>query len=157
MTKSIDIFVDSRTPLEDFVNKLESLLGITLRRAHDNGDIWYEFKDQHIVLTVGTHEYENSYNINFQDYPYDIEVRALNIQTEEERKKWRDDFARSVFKKLKETNSYHLMMIENLGVKLEEFDPKLKSTLLTHNYTQVPRQPFGGISHEPRLWNDPTM
>ena len=51
-------------------------------------------------------------------------MRALNIQTEEERKRWRDDFARSVFKKLKEANNYRLMMVENLGVKLGEFDPK---------------------------------
>jgi hypothetical protein len=107
------------------------------------------------VLTVGTHEFENSHNMNFQDYRYDIEVRALNIQTEEERKKWRDDFAHAVFKKLKETNSYRLMMIENLGVKLEEFDPK--PPLRTHNYTQASRQPFGGISHEPRLRNDSTI
>jgi hypothetical protein len=155
MAKSIDIFVDSCAPLEDFVNELESLLGITFQRVYDNGETWHEFKDQHIVLTVGTHEYENSHNMNFQDYHYDIEVRALNIQTEEERKKWRDDFAHSVFKKLKETNNYRLMMIENLGVKLEEFDPK--PPLLTHNYTKVPRQPFGGISHEPRLWNDSTI
>ncbi len=155
MAKSIDIFVDSRAPLEDFVNELESLLGITLQRFCDNGEIWYEFKNQHIVLTVGTHEYENSHNMSFQDYHYDIEVRALNIQTEEERKKWRDDFAYAVFKKLKNTNSYRLMMIENLGVNLEEFDPK--PPLRTHNYTQVSKQPFGGISHEPHFWNDSTI
>ncbi len=155
MAKSIDIFVDTRAPLEDFVSELESLLGITFQRVSDNGEIWYEFKDKHIVLTVGTHEYENSRNMNFKDYRYDIEMRALNIQTEEKRKKWRDDFAHSVFKKLKETNNYRLMMVENLGVKLEEFDPK--PPLLTHNYTQVSRPPFGGISHEPRLWNDSTI
>ena len=155
MANSIDIFVDSRAPLEDFVSQLESLLGITFQRVYDNGEIWYEFKDQHIVLTVGTHEYENSRNMNFQDYHYDIEVRALNIQTEKERKKWRDDVAHSVFRKLKETNSYHLMMIENLGVKLDEFAPK--TPLPTHNYTQVSRQPLGGISHETHLWSDSTI
>lgn len=149
MAKSIEIFVDSRAPLEDFVNELESLLGIALQRAYDNGETWYEFKDQHIALTAGTHEYENSRKMNFEDYRYDIEVRALNIQTEEERKQWRDNFAYSVFKKLKETNNYCLMMVENLGVKLEEFDPK--PPLRAHNYTQVSRQPFGGISHESRL------
>jgi hypothetical protein len=149
MAKSIDIFVDSQGSLEDFVSELESLLGITFRRVHNDGEIWYEFKDKYIVLTVGTHEYENSRNLNFENYPYDIEVRALNIQTEEERKKQRDDFASSVFKQLKETNNYRLMMIENLGVKLEEFDPK--PPLRTHNVTQVSRQGFGGVSHEVSL------
>ena len=89
MAKSIVIFIDSRAPLDSFVNGLESLLGNTFQRVHDNGEIWYEFKDQHIVLTVGTHEYENSRNMNFQGYRYDMEVRALNVQTEEERKQWR--------------------------------------------------------------------
>jgi hypothetical protein len=69
-----------------------------------------------------------------------IEVKALNVQTEEERNIWRDDFASSVFKKLKETNNYRLMMVENLGMKLEEFDSK--PTLFTRNYTQISRQPF---------------
>ena len=143
MARSIDIFVDARTPLEEFVRELESLLGITLRRIFDNGEIWYEFKDKHVVLTVGTHEYENSGDMNFRDYCYDVEVRALNIQTEEERKRWRDDFARSVFEKLREANGYRLIIVENLGVKLGEFDPK--PTLLTHHSTQVSRQPFGGV------------
>jgi len=87
------------------VSELESLLGITFQRVYDHGEIWYEFKDKRVVLTIGTHEYENSCNMNFQDYHYDIEVRALNIQTEEERKKWRDEFAHSIFRKLKEANT----------------------------------------------------
>jgi len=142
MAHNIDIFVDARTPLENFVSGLESLLGMTFQRVCDNGEIWYEFKDQHTVLTVGTHEYENSHNMRFTDYRYDIEVRALNIQTEEERKEWCDDFAHFVFKKLKETNQYRLMMVENLGTKLEEFNPK--TPLRMHNYTQSSIQPFGG-------------
>lgn len=51
--------------------------------------------------------------MNFEDYRYDTELRALNIQTQEERKQWRNDFAYTVFKKLKETNKYRLMMIGN--------------------------------------------
>jgi hypothetical protein len=125
MAKSIDIFVGSQIPLEDFVRELESLLEIRLQLVSSSGEKWYEFRDTHIVLTVGTHEYENSRDIDFEDYRYDIKVRALNIQTEEERKKWRDDFAHHAFEKLKKMNRYRLMMIENLGVKLATYSPKL--------------------------------
>ncbi len=81
MAKSIDIFVDSRAPLEDFVNELESLLGITFQRVCDNGEIWHEFKDQHIVLTVGTHKYENRRVITTSRSSYPLMTMLLMRQT----------------------------------------------------------------------------
>jgi len=123
MSTSIEIFVDSHAPLEDFALEIESLLGIPLERFSDEWETWYEFGDEHITLMVIAHEYENSQNIHFEDYRYDIEVRALNTQTEAECEKWRGDSARSIFQKLKELNKYPLMMVEDLGVKLDQFDP----------------------------------
>ena len=66
-----------------------------------------------------------------------------------------EDHAYSVFNKLKETNKYRLMMVENLGVKLAEFEPK--PPLRPQNHTQVSSYPFGGIAHDPRLWNDSNL
>ncbi|HVB76147.1 MAG TPA: hypothetical protein VNE38_21580, partial [Ktedonobacteraceae bacterium] len=62
--------------------------------------------------------------MNFEDYNYDISVRALNLESEEKRKQWRERFAFEIFEKLKATDKYDLMMIENIQIKLAEFHPK---------------------------------
>src|SRR5437879_5303687 len=106
MARSIHIFVDSDMPLEDFIRETESLLGIKLQPVFEGGETWYEFRNSQVVLSIGSHEYENDRDMNFENFRYDIEVRALNINTEEERKKWREDFALLIFNKLKGTNKY---------------------------------------------------
>jgi len=53
-----------------------------------------------------------------------MEVRAFNTQTEEEDKKWRDDFARHVFAKLKKTKSSSLMLVDDLQSLMDEDTPE---------------------------------
>jgi hypothetical protein len=85
------------------VKDIESLLAIKLQRITDGEDTFYEFRDPRIVLTVGTHDFDNDRDMHFADYRYHVSVRALNISTEEERQRWRDAFARFVFQRLRET------------------------------------------------------
>jgi hypothetical protein len=122
--RSIDIFAESEVPLEDFVKDIEKLLEIKLQRISDGEEIVYEFRDPRVVFTVGTHDLANDREMNFEDYRYHLSARALNISTEEERKKWRDEFARVIFQKLKTTQNYHLMLVEDIQVKLAEFHPE---------------------------------
>ncbi len=124
MSRSIDIFADAKAPLGIFMREIETVLGFKLQRVDEGGETWYEFRNPRIVLTVGEHDFETDRDMNFADYRYNLSVRALNINTEKERKQWREEFARAVFEKLKATRRYPLMMVENLGVKLDEFRPE---------------------------------
>ncbi|MCH8291886.1 hypothetical protein IH992_12395 [Candidatus Poribacteria bacterium] len=124
MPKNVDIFVGSEAPIKTFVKEMETLLGIKLHAISDGEEIFYEFRDPQIVLTVGTHDFVNDRDMNFEDYRYDLSVRALNVSTEEHRKKWRDKFVRFVFQKLKASHKYQLMLVEDIQVKLEAFCPK---------------------------------
>ena len=124
MPRSIDIFVESEVSLEDFVQDIEKLLEIKLQRISNGEEIFYEFRDPRVVFTVGTHDLVNDREMNFEDYRYHLSARALNISTEEERQKWRDEFARDIFQKLKTTQNYHLMLVEDIQVKLAEFHPE---------------------------------
>jgi hypothetical protein len=122
--RSVDIFAESEVSLEDFVQDIEKLLGIKLQRISEGEEIFYEFRDPHVVFTVGTHDLANDRDMNFEDYRYHLSARALNISTEEERKKWRDEFARVIFQKLKTTQNYHLILVEDTQVKVAEFHPE---------------------------------
>ncbi|HLP87532.1 MAG TPA: hypothetical protein VK184_02860 [Nostocaceae cyanobacterium] len=123
MSRSLDIFVESKTEIETFVEQIEFLLGIKLKLIHDENESWYEYQNSTINLTLGTHEFENDKNMNFEDYDYYISIRSLNIETEEKREKWRNDFAQNIFNKLKETQKYQIMLVDDLQKKLEGFSP----------------------------------
>lgn len=123
MSKSLDIFVKPKTEMENFIKQIEFLLGIKLRLIYDENENWYEYQNSTINLTLGTHEFENDKNMNFEDYDYYISIRSLNIEMEEKREKWRNDFAQNIFNKLKETQKYQIMLVDDLQKKLEEFSP----------------------------------
>ena len=124
MSKSMDIWVASEVPITVFVKEIEKLLGIQLQRISDGKETFYEFRQPQTVLTVGTHDLVNDRDVNFEDYHYHLSVRARNINTEEDRKKWRDEFARFVFQKLKASQKYPLMLVEDIQVKLQTFCPE---------------------------------
>lgn len=125
MADHIDIFIDpySNLSLEDFVQTLKALLHVDFERATHGSEVWYEFRDAYVVVTVGEHDYEDDRNLTFRDYRFDIEVRALNIKTEAERKEWRDGRSYSLFERLKDTRQFSLLLVENLNTKLKEFQP----------------------------------
>jgi hypothetical protein len=125
MADYVYVFVRAEADLADFAKELEQLLGIDLRRESDDYGTWYEFINPRAAVTLGEHEFINDRDLKFEDYRYDIQVRALRIKTDDpnEPLRRRDEFARSVFEKLKATRKYPLMLVDNLQTKLEEFHP----------------------------------
>ncbi|MEZ2279013.1 MAG: hypothetical protein ACBR12_19090 [Microcoleus sp.] len=126
MSRTLDIFVDFPQELEHLIKELEFILALKLELVSDGIDHWYEFHNSTITLTVGKHDFENDRDIKFEEYPYNLSIRALNISNELDRNKWRDEFASYVLHKLKATESYRLMLVDDLQVKLEEFAPLVK-------------------------------
>ncbi len=126
MSRTLDIFLGFPQGLEHLIKELEFILALKFELISDGTDNWYEFHNSTITLTVGKHDFENDRDIKFEEYPYNLSIRALNISNEFDRQKWCDDFASYVFQKLKTTESYRLMLVDDLQVKLEEFAPLVK-------------------------------
>jgi hypothetical protein len=128
MAQRLGIFVDTSDSLAAFVRELELLLGIEFQMASADDEIWYQFADPTIVLTVGEHPFENDHDLNFEDYRYDISVRPINYTTPEEWRARREDAAYSIFHKLMATQKYPLLLVDNLQIKLAEFVPAQVAT-----------------------------
>ena len=126
MSHTLDIFLDFPQGLEHLIKELELILALKFELVSDGTDNWHEFRNSTITLTIGKHDFENDRDIKFEEYPYNLSIRALNISNELDRQKWRDDFASYVFQKLKATENYRLMLVDDLQVKLEEFAPLVK-------------------------------
>ena len=126
MSRTLDIFLEFPQEIEQLVKELEFILAIKFDLFSDGTDNWYEFRNSTISLTLGKHDFENDRNIKFEEYPYNLSIRALNISNELERQKWCDDLASYVFQKLKATERYRLMLVDDLQVQLEEFAPVVK-------------------------------
>lgn len=126
MSRTLDVFVDFPQKIEYLIKELELILDMKFEIFSDGTENWYEFRNSTITLTIGKHDFENDRDIKFEEYPYNLSIRALNISNEFERKKWCDDFASYVFQKLKATERYRLILVDNLQVQLEEFVPVVK-------------------------------
>jgi len=126
MSRTLDIFVDFPHKIEYLIKELELILALKFELVSDGTDNWYEFRNSTITLTIGKHDFENDRDIKFEEYPYNLSIRALNISTEFDRQNWCNDFASYVFQKLKATERYRLMLVDDLQVQLEEFVPVVK-------------------------------
>jgi hypothetical protein len=126
MSRTLDIFVDFPQEIEYLIKELELILALKFELVSDGIDNWYEFRNSTITLTIGKHDFENDQDINFEEYHYNLSIRSLNISNELDRQKWCDDFASYVFQKLKSTERYRLMLVDDLQVQLEEFVPVVK-------------------------------
>ena len=126
MSRTLDIFIEFPQEIEHLIKELELILALKFELFSDGNENWYEFRNSTITLTVGKHDFENDQDINFEEYPYNLSIRSLNISNELDRQKWRNDFASYVFQKLKATERYRLMLVDDLQVKLEEFAPLVK-------------------------------
>lgn len=86
-------------------------------------------------LLLWKHDFEDDRKIKVEESPYNLSIRVQNISIKFERKKWCDDFASYFFQKLKATERYRLMLVDDLQVKLEEFVSLMKVwlTIITDN------------------------
>ena len=124
MARSMDIFVESAAPLKIFAKEIGTLLGVEFQAISDDTEVYYEFQNSHIIFTVGTHNFVNDRDMNFEDYHYHLSVWALNIGDGVDSNRWRDEFVRKVFEKLKATRRYPLMLVEDIQMKVEAFCPE---------------------------------
>jgi hypothetical protein len=123
MSQSLDIFVNSDELLVTLVQELESLLGIQFQLRSRQDESWYEAATPNLVLTLGEHEFENDRELNFEDYRYAISLRPIRYKTEVQWHQIRNEAAQRIFQALKAMNKYHLMLVDDVQVKLAEFHP----------------------------------
>ncbi len=123
MARTLDIFIASDILVETLRKEITSILNIKLQPRSDGAETFFEFRDAQVVLTLGTHDLENDRDIHFEDYRYQLSVRARNIKNEVQRRKWCEEFAYSAYRKLKATGKYRLMLVDDIQVKLAAFSP----------------------------------
>src|SRR5437588_381969 len=117
MSRSADIFVGTDESLEVLNRDLGSILAKSLEPRASGEESWYEFSDEHAILTLGRHDFVNDRDMPFGQYPYHIGIRAVGAQNEDERTAWRDALANQIFKRLKATKRYRLLLVEDVQVK----------------------------------------
>ena len=119
MSSSVSVFVNASEGLDSFAKTMSNLLELPLRPDIDGyGRPCYIHRDESLEITVGTHDLENDRDILFDLYRYQIDIRSF--QRDEAAQ---EQYARSVFQKLKETTKYALMLVYDVQRKLDQYDP----------------------------------
>lgn len=125
MARRLHIFVDSELNLEDFAKRVSELSGLELQLVADQYERWYEAQTPQFLLDLGDHSFDNDKDMNFENYRYDIRIKPLNITKEEDWQKSLETIVCPIYEKLKATDQYSLMLVDDLQAKLDEFKPPL--------------------------------
>jgi hypothetical protein len=95
------------------------LLGFGLKPATDGWEqACYVHVDESVDIRLGYHSLDNDRDMFFERYRYQIDIHSL-----QEDKVVQEQFGRSAFQKLKWTQKYALLLVYDLQVKLDEYDP----------------------------------
>lgn len=121
MSKTLDIFVNTSKNLQEFAQDVASRLNIVLTPHATDDEVWYEYQNERVILTLGEHSFENDRDMLFENYRYHLSIRALNIGTEDERVQSRIQFAIHVFYTLRVSERYSLLLVDDLQTKMREF------------------------------------
>jgi hypothetical protein len=123
MAKYIHIMVNTDENLEEFAQQVSSLLGLSLEFRHDQYDEWFTGVSPNFHIDLGVHDYDNDHDMLFENYRYDVTIRPSKIVTSEDWQNAIEFVKANVYEKLKATGRYSLMLTEQLGKKLDEYEP----------------------------------
>jgi hypothetical protein len=131
MSYNIKLFVDSNAEPEEFARELESLLGVELQLRSDEYDSWYELNDPRVLLLLGEHSHEDFDDLKLDQYRYEILmwVKGGNISTEQQLQEWVANVAYPIFRKLKASKKYPLLLLDDSFKKIEEYGSEIARNL----------------------------
>lgn len=124
MSRDISIFVHSDEEPADFKDSMENLLSMVFEP--DQGHPWALYKSfdpERGWVCIETHSFLNDPGLAFDEYPYRIEVLGPYNWSTEEGMLAHNQFAETIFGKLKSSRRYRLMMVENLEIRLDLYSP----------------------------------
>jgi hypothetical protein len=99
-----------RTPLPAFTAGVARFLHGSFRPSIDGFDRpCFRLRVDSCTITIGTHSLENDRDLNFEDYPFQIEVEGSEAE------------ARRIFELLRSTLKYSLLLVRDVQEKLDEF------------------------------------
>ena len=80
MSWSVYSFVDAQDPMPQFIRDVESACHIRFTQVCSDAAEWYEYRDSLGVvclrdMKIARYQLENDRGINFEDYPYELNVR----------------------------------------------------------------------------------
>jgi hypothetical protein len=125
MSWSVDLFVDAKVPLQQFVREVELICGVQFMKFRSDDRERYEYRDPRgVVCLWDDHGLENDRGINFEDYRYEMNVRPYRTTHWEKDQRAGYELASRLFEQLKSTSRYRLMLVEELQNRLQVFDPQ---------------------------------
>ncbi len=118
MSEGKQIFIKSNSSLEELAQELEKVIGVEFEFILDDMDDKnydrYQWSGEGIyALLKSAFGFENDVSLNFEDYQYYIGIRGPA----------KEEYARMVFEKLKSTEQYSLMLVHDVQIKLDEYEP----------------------------------
>ncbi|MEZ4668701.1 MAG: hypothetical protein R3E39_12385 [Anaerolineae bacterium] len=124
MSRNINIFVQTDEDENVFVSKLEGELGIQFEVKHNSFGTLYSFFDSNYRwCEVGKHSLVNDRNMLFENYQYQIEIGVSNSGSATEREQALLEYAKTIFDRLRATRLYRIMLVEDVQIKIDEYDP----------------------------------
>lgn len=112
MAKSIDFLIETEQPLADLAHELNALLDIDLQPAAANGAAHYAFRA--MTLTLDLYALARAPGDSETIHRYRISINGI-FGSEEQRKKWTEDWSFSILQTLKARN-YRLKRVESASV-----------------------------------------
>lgn len=128
MSEDLSIFIQASVPLEVLAQELAEVLSVTWQPVQDEYVAFRALRpDQHWSLDLGTHALEDDGNLDFTAYPYQVDIHTINIREADPLEQTREQAAYIVFERLKALGKYALMLVEDVQIKRDVYNPETEA------------------------------
>jgi hypothetical protein len=132
-----EIFIDSKQPAEEFAESVGDILGIQFLPVTGEREVfnpefylyWFYEESSHMLLSIGTHNFITDAELDFPTYHYDLEVGTHGISHDSEKIRLAEIYSRQAFAKLKAARRYRMMLVYDVQILIEKYDPAVDSQL----------------------------
>ncbi len=128
MSQEISIFVDYPETMDQLASQVERVVPVRFKEFTPDQARFFEARNDYFIVTIGKNILENDRDLNFEDYTYEIEIRAIRNRSYEsnEQRTWAE--IPLIFSKLQPVLNCRMMLVDNIQKKLADYQPALVST-----------------------------
>lgn len=124
MSFGVQVFIDGNASLNGIAAEIETFIGTKLHKVDGPPATKYSMssQDYHLDL-LADHGFENDRDMDFESYRYVLDLSEAKGSKPSESRRQTEKLAKALFGRLKESNQYRLMLVEDGQRRIESFDP----------------------------------
>jgi len=119
LSRIISIFIEHPQPVAKLAKLLEPILAVRFKHFTNDNPEFFEARTNDSIIVLSTHDYDNDRDLNFEDYPYELQFRPIRDESFKQRELAALSRAKNAFADIRQILNPNMILVDDLQRKLD--------------------------------------